>query len=70
MTKYTKGERLDAIAALAEIVAGRPVFERDKVQAAGWSRSWRINYVISLAAQGQIFAAVPAAGVRPATVFP
>jgi len=59
--KYTKGERLTASAALAEIVAGRPVFERDKIQTAGWSGSWRINYVMSLAGQGQIFAAVPAA---------
>lgn len=58
-TKYVKGRRLTAAEAFAEIDAGRPIYERDKVQTPGWSRSWQINYVRSLAGRGEIFEAVP-----------
>lgn len=55
--KYEKGARLSPLQAFAAVLAGRPIYENHKVQTAGWTRSWQVNYLISAASEGRLFVA-------------
>lgn len=55
--KWTKGRKLSPLEAFAEIVAGRPVYFRDKWTHNGWARGWQIAMVIGSANSGVIFEA-------------
>ena len=55
--KYLKGEPLTPLGVVQEIMDGRPIFERHKLQTPGWCLSWQLNYVIGLARRSEAFAA-------------
>lgn len=55
--KWEKGRRLTPLEAFAEIVAGRPVYFRDKWTDNGWARGWQTAMVIASANSGVIFEA-------------
>lgn len=61
MSKWEKGgciEDLDM--ALAMIARGEPIYERNKLQTAGWTQSWPIRHVMNSVARRHLFIALPA----------
>lgn len=59
--KWERGGRIDtAELAMALILSGAPLYERNKLQTAGWMRSWQINYVMAAVYRGHLYIAVPA----------
>lgn len=57
--KWKQGRKLTPLEAVSEIIAGRPVYFRNKWTHNGWARGWQISMLIGSANAGVIFEATP-----------
>lgn len=49
----------DVDVALSMIARGEPIYERHKLQTAGWTQSWPIRLVMNAVARRHLFIALP-----------
>lgn len=59
--KWERGGAIDDVdVALSMIARGDPIYERHKLQTAGWTQSWPIRLVMNAVDRRRLFIALPA----------
>lgn len=60
MSKWERGGAInDVDMALSMIARGDPIYERHKLQTAGWTQSWQIRHVMNAVQSRHLFIALP-----------
>ena len=60
MAKWERGGVIEDVdMALSMIARGDPIYERHKLQTAGWTQSWPIRHVMNAVAGRHLFIALP-----------
>jgi hypothetical protein len=58
--KWERGGAIDDVdMALSMIARGDPIYERHKLQTAGWTQSWPIRHVMNAVTRRHLFIALP-----------
>ncbi|WP_144379540.1 hypothetical protein [Mesorhizobium amorphae] len=59
--KWERGGAIDDVdMALSMIARGDPIYERHKLQTAGWTQGWPIRHVMNSVTRRALFIALPA----------
>ena len=59
--KWERGGVIEDVdVALSMIARGDPIYERHKLQTAGWTQSWQVRYVMGAVRRRHLFIALPA----------